>query len=167
MNYNPIAFAGNLSRAYEISKCGNHPIKVITTPNADDLTLSARDLKLLTDFFDIQCSDDYDMIIEVCRPDGNSMLQALAIGRYETKADIENRISVFQKSAFSEFNDSITGASQSLLKTAIDRLGLEFTAILKILNVAKTIAQMSACNSYKPEHIAEAIQYMSVKEDAQ
>ncbi len=57
---------------------------------------------------------------------------------------------------------TIDGPGKELLGMAITKLGLSARAYDRILKVARTIADLAALPSIRPEHLGEAIQYRSL-----
>lgn len=53
-------------------------------------------------------------------------------------------------------------ASRSLLEAAIRKLGLSARASDRILKVARTIADLAGDDTFKPQHVAEAIGYRTI-----
>jgi magnesium chelatase family protein len=61
---------------------------------------------------------------------------------------------------------NINVEGQELIKKAMEKLGLSARAYDRILKVARTIADLAACEDIKPEHLAEAIHYRSLDRDS-
>ena len=56
----------------------------------------------------------------------------------------------------------VDDAGQTLLKLAMNKMGLSARSYARILKVSRTIADLEASKYIKPNHIAEAIQYRSM-----
>ncbi|QDA59653.1 YifB family Mg chelatase-like AAA ATPase [Hymenobacter jejuensis] len=122
--------------------------------------------------------DRIDLHVEVTPVTFDQMTETR---RSETSADIQQRVEKarqVQTARFQEFPDihsnammpsqmvkdicQITEAGRTLLKTAMERLGLSARAYDRILKVSRTIADLAGSENIRIEHLAEAIQYRSL-----
>lgn len=80
--------------------------------------------------------------------------------RFEETPEVFNN--AMMGSALTKDVCKINEAGKTLLKTAMDRLGLSARAYDRILKVSRTIADLAGSEEIKIEHLAEAIQYRSL-----
>lgn len=122
--------------------------------------------------------DRIDLHVEVTPVSFDEMT---ADRKAESSLEIRDRVIQardIQKERFKEtpeiFNNAMMGsqatkelckineAGKTLLKTAMERLGLSARAYDRILKVSRTIADLAGSDDIRIEHLAEAIQYRSL-----
>lgn len=122
--------------------------------------------------------DRIDLHVEVTPVSFDQMAETR---RAETSGSIQERVErarQVQAERFRDFPDihsnammpsqmvkdvcQINAAGRTLLKTAMERLGLSARAYDRILKVARTIADLAGTEEIRIEHLAEAIQYRSL-----
>ena len=148
----------NLFRAVEIAKTGGYSVSIHFDQEYKN---GFDDYKIIKDFckgwFDNFVSDG-DLKIEIVKPHSYERK-----GKWETLEDISARI---EKSLqFQKPELKLCDASESLLKTATQRLDLSLSQVEKIKQVAITIAQMDLSKTIQAQHIDESIQYSFVYND--
>jgi magnesium chelatase family protein len=122
--------------------------------------------------------DRIDLHVEVVPVNFDEMT---AKRKSETSDEIRNRVVKARETQSLRFKDQkevycnammpsnmvkdicqINEAGRTLLKTAMERLGLSARAYDRILKVSRTIADLAGTPEIKIEHLAEAIQYRSL-----
>ncbi len=84
--------------------------------------------------------------------------------RFASYAGIHSNAQMTSKMLRKYCNIDIAG--QTILKTAMERLGLSARAYDRILKVSRTIADLEGCEKIETFHLAEAIQYRSLDRDS-
>ena len=109
--------------------------------------------------------DRFDMHIALTPVDARSLREG---DRGEDSASVRSRVTAVRARAGgrppgSQGVDALAARSApealALLDRAVDGLGLSVRAYVKVLRVARTIADLDACEAVALQHMAEAIQY--------
>ena len=109
----------------------------------------------------------YDQLAEVKPAESSSKIRERVISARETQSKrFENSETIFCNAQMSskqirEFCE-IDTAGQTLLKKAMEKLGLSARAYDRILKVSRTIADLEGKENIQAYHLAEAIQYRSL-----
>jgi len=122
--------------------------------------------------------DRIDLHVEVTPVNFDEMTSE---AKSESSKSIRERVSMAREQQHSRFEESpevhcnammpshmvkeickINQAGKTLLKTAMERLGLSARAYDRILKVSRTIADLAGAEEIRVEHLAEAIQYRSL-----
>lgn len=160
--YNLVTIAPNIGRIYEIAKAGNFKVKLITS---NEPPIDSKDVELFNNFYGFDPDEkNPDILAQLCFHHSD-ILNAIATTRKsETIQDIHNRIAQFD---FKELtvDRTIKSTCRNLLNNALEKLSLGLHDTLKIIDIAEVIAKLSFSKEIKIEHIAEAIQYRSIKID--
>ena len=147
----------NLFRAIEIAKTGGYSVSVHFDKEYKSGFEDYNSVKLFCKgWFDNFVSEG-DIKIDFVKPYSYERL-----GICETLEDISVRVEKSIK--FPKPELKLFGASETLLKTAMQRMDFSLAQCEKIKLIASTIAQMSFSEMIKPEHTAESIQYQFVNE---
>ena len=77
--------------------------------------------------------------------------------------EIENVFSNSQmETSLMKLHCNVDQAGQSIIRMAMERLGLSARAYGRILKVARTIADLEASKSIQASHVAEAVNYRNL-----
>jgi len=147
-----------LFRAIEVAKTGDHSISVNFDQNYKNGFDDYKSIKsFCKGWFDNFVSDG-DIKIEIVKPQSYERK-----GKGETLEDISTRV---EKSLqFQKPELKLCDSSETLLKTATQRLDLSLSQVEKIKQIAATISQMDFSKTIQAHHIAESIQYSLVHND--
>ncbi len=114
---------------------------------------------------------DFDQLAETRKAEKSECIRervmkarAIQVSRFEGRETLYNNAQM--SSTMVREVCRINPAGQTLLKSAMNKLQLSARAYDRILKVARTIADLSASEEIKIEHLAEAIQYRSLDRES-
>lgn len=156
----------NLFRALEIAKVGGFFVSVYLVDT--DYSSGFDDYKTIKAFckgwFDCFSQNDSESIkVCICKPN-NYTPTLFSENNNETIETISKRIK--KAIQFERPVLDLSNGGDTLLKNATRILDLSLSQVEKIKRIAITIAQMDSSAVTKPEHIAEAINYIHINEKA-
>lgn len=162
---NVIQLYSNISRAYEISKLGGHPIalcypnpKLLKEKDREEEMIHPEDIQYVQKYFDIKdllTKAEAAILMDFSKPPFPYPARTT-----ETMDDIHERINVAK--SFNLTSDTLPSKGLPLLKTAFERLNLSLKDLDIIESVSTTIARLDLSPEIRIEHLAEAIQYRSI-----
>jgi magnesium chelatase family protein len=98
--------------------------------------------------------------------DTSAMIRGRVMSARQVQLDRLGGDGIFSNSAMTpkQIRDfcALDAECEALLEKAMVRQGLSARAHDRILKVARTIADLEACDSIKPNHLSEAINYRSL-----
>lgn len=155
---NQLAGQEGMSRVYEICKIGGHKLLLVPVDELWNSQIESYN-KFLSGVITTD-KHEADIILEVYRPDFDCLLSR----RSETIDNVNARVSEFDTKKIDSIKTDLTSPARALFKVAYEKLNLMPFEVQIIINVARTIAAMEGVSHIDTVHIAEAIQYRSVRE---
>lgn len=156
---NIIGLWRDLFRAIEVAKTGGHSVSIHFDPIYKNGFDDYNSIKSFCEGWFGNFVPDGDIKVEITMP-----LSYTQKGNCETLRDISLRI---EKSLLSpKPKADLCRNSEALLEVACRRLELSFSQFERVKQIAATIARMDLSKTIQVQHIAEAIQYSFVDNDA-
>lgn len=155
---NLVGLWSTLFRSIEIAKTGGYTISVFFDKNYKGGFDDYQEIKKFCSGWFDSFMPEGDLRVEIIKPKNY-----LTNIKYETKEDIEKRIQAAR--SFSKPKIILGETSETLLKVAINRLGLSLKQVERIKEISTTIAQVDYSKEIKTEHVAEAIQYSIIPDE--
>jgi magnesium chelatase family protein len=104
-------------------------------------------------------NNQYDIMVEVPVNDATDIMAWMSGKRSEPDSAVLKRIEEARQFGQTHFDTTLDGAIRSLLKTAITQLHLSYRQTLRVVTLARTIANLAHSENIQLAHLAEALQY--------
>lgn len=152
-------------------RCGyfGHPTRTCTCSPADSQRYLARVSGPLLDRFDLHIEVppvEYEQLATRQQAESSTSIRERVVRARLRQAQRTERTGVLTNAQLPPDSIrelcSVTPAAEKLLERAFETMDLSARAYHRILKVARTIADLEACDSLDAPHIAEAIQYRSL-----